>query len=88
MPSRVFSATTFPPIKTTSDIDEQRKNVVAKVSREKYGKPVEFVEKKILELNKKVIEDEKKFRKEEAAYKEKMKDEKAAKKKAEFDKKD
>ncbi|EKE30356.1 MAG: hypothetical protein ACD_2C00001G0006 [uncultured bacterium (gcode 4)] len=84
MPSRVFSATTFPPIKTKSDIDEQRKNVVAKVSREKYGKPVEFVEKKILELNKKVIEDEKKFRKEEAEYKERIKEEKAAKKKAEM----
>lgn len=80
MPSRVFSATTFPPIKTKNDIDEQRKSVVLKVSREKYSRPVEFVEKKILEFNKKIIEDEKRFRKEEAEYKERMKEEKARKK--------
>jgi hypothetical protein len=81
MPSRVFSATTFPPLKFTSGEDtEQKKNTIIKVSREKYAKPVEFVEKKIIDLNRKVIEDEKKFRKEEAAYKEKMKDEKAKKK--------
>jgi hypothetical protein len=78
MPSRVFSATTFPPVKT--DFDEQRKNVVAKVSREKYAKPVEFVEKKILDFNIKIAADEKKFKKEEAEYKERMKEEKAKKK--------
>lgn len=85
MPSRVFSATTLPPVKT--DFDEQRKNVVAKVSREKYGKPVDFVEKKIMEFNIKIATDEKKFKKEEAEYKEKMKDEKAKKKNEEFIKK-
>ncbi len=84
MPSRVFSATTFPPIKTKADFDETRKEVVAKVSREKYARPVDFVEKKILDFNKKIIEDEKKFRIEEAAYKERMKEEKAKKKAEEF----
>jgi len=75
MPSRVFSATTFPPIKTKSDLDEQRKEVVVKVSREKYTKPVEFVEKKIIEFNKKVIEEEKKFKIQAEEYKQKKKDE-------------
>ncbi|MDD2566056.1 MAG: type IV secretion system DNA-binding domain-containing protein [Candidatus Gracilibacteria bacterium] len=85
MPSRVFSATTLPPVKT--DFDEQRKNVVAKVSREKYGKPIDFVEKKIMDFNVKIVADEKKFKKEEAEYKEKMKEEKAKKKNEEFIKK-
>ena len=40
--------------------------------------------KKILDFNKKIIEDEKKFRIEEAAYKERMKEEKAKKKAEEF----
>lgn len=79
MPSRVFSATTFPPIKTKDDIDESRKVTVLKVSREKYAKSVEFVEKKILDFNKKIIEDEKKFKKEAEDYKEKMKEEKKKK---------
>lgn len=77
MPSRVFSATTFPPVKI--DINEWRKDTIAKVCREKYARPVEFVEKKILEFNKKIIEDEKKFKKELEEYKERMKEEKKKK---------
>lgn len=87
MPSRVFSATTFPPITTNEDVDWTRKNVVIKVWREKYARGVDFVEKKIMEFNKKIIEDERKFKKEQEEYKEKMKDEKAKKKFNEFAKK-
>jgi hypothetical protein len=76
MPSRTFSATTFPPIKLKESIDEQKKETILKVSREKYSKPVDFVEKKILEFNKKIIEEEKKFKIEQEAYKEKKKQEK------------
>lgn len=79
MPSRVFSATTFPPIKTKSEFDEQRKEIVLKVSREKYARSLEFVEKKILDFNRKIIEDEKKFKKELEEYKEKLKEEKKKK---------
>lgn len=75
MPSPVFSATTFAPIRTRLEIPEQKRDIVAKVSREKYAKPVDIVEKKILEFNQKVVEDEKKFRISEEAYKEKKKEE-------------
>ncbi|MDD2487307.1 MAG: type IV secretion system DNA-binding domain-containing protein [Candidatus Gracilibacteria bacterium] len=79
MPARVFSATTFPPIKAKSTIDEGRKNTVLKVSREKYAKPVEFVEKKIIDFNKKIIEEEKKYKASVEAFKEKIKEEKKKK---------
>lgn len=83
MPSRVFSATTFPPIKAKSTIDEQRNNTVLKVSREKYARPVEFVEKKILDFNIKIIEEERKYKASVEAFKEKMKEEKKKKADAE-----
>jgi hypothetical protein len=79
MPSPVFSATTFAPIHARLEIPEQKRDIVAKVSREKYAKPVSLVEKKILEFNIKVVEDEKKFKIAEEAYKEKKKEEKRLK---------
>lgn len=85
MPSKVFSATTFAPIRTRIATPEQKKEVIMKVSREKYSKPVEFVEKKINDFATKIVEEEKKFKKDQEAYKEKMKEEK--KKKAEEGKK-
>ncbi len=75
MPSPAFSATTYAPIRTRLDIPEQKRDVVTKVSREKYSKPVELVEKKIMEFNQKVVEDEKHFKVAEEAYKEKKKEE-------------
>ena len=87
MPSRVFSAKTFPPIKTRADGSEQSMENIKKVTREKYSKSSDFVEKKIFELTSKIIEDEKKLKKEEAEYKEKVKEEKARKKAEEFEKK-
>jgi hypothetical protein len=62
MPSRVFSATTFPPIRSTNESLEQKKDVVLRVNREKYARPVDFVEKKIYEFNTRAIEAEKKYR--------------------------
>lgn len=79
MPSKVFSATTFGPIKLRVPHPEQKKEVIMKVSREKYSKPVEFVEKKINDYATKIVEDEKKFKKEQEAYKERMKEEKKKK---------
>lgn len=76
MPSRTFSASTFPPVKLKSENLEQKKAIIMKVSREKYSRNVEFVEKKILEFNKKVIEDEKKFKIEQEIYRQKMKEKK------------
>ncbi len=79
MPSPVFSATTLAPIRARLEIPEQKADVVLKVSREKYSKPVDLVERKILEFNMKVVEDEKKFQKAAEEYKEKKKEEKKAK---------
>lgn len=79
MPSKVFSATTFGPIKLRVPNPEQKKDVIVKVSREKYSKPVEFVEKKINDYMTKIVEEEKKFKKDQEAYKEKMKEEKKKK---------
>jgi hypothetical protein len=84
MPSPVFSATTFAPIRDRIEVTDQKRDVILKVSREKYSKPVEVVEKKILEFNMKVVEDEKKLKKSEEEYKERMKEEK--KKKADAEK--
>ena len=85
MPTKVFSATTFSPIRTRISVPEQKRDTIVKLSREKYAKPVDFVQKKIYDFNSKVIEDEKKWKKEQEAYKERIKEEK--KKKAEEGKK-
>lgn len=55
---------------------QQTRDVLLKVSREKYTKKKDFVEKKIFENVNKIREEEKKFREEKDAYKEKMKEEK------------
>ena len=45
MPSPVFSATTFPPLRSLSTIDsEQDIAVIRRVIREKYTKPRESIE--------------------------------------------
>lgn len=76
MPSPVFSATTFAPIKSKAGFVEQKRDVILKVSREKYAKPSDLVEKKILDFNLKVVEDEKGFLKAQEEYKERKKEEK------------
>ena len=77
MPSPVFSATTYAPLHSRMDIPpQQSRDVLLKVSREKYTKKKEFVEKKIFDYAAKIQEDEKKYRREQEAYKEKIKTEK------------
>ena len=81
MPSPVFSATTYPPLREHFDVPpQQSRDVLLKVSREKYTKKKEFVEKKIFDYARKISEDEKVFRREQEAYKEKMREEKTKKK--------
>ncbi len=80
MPSPVFSATTYSPIRTRiKSPPEQSREVLLKVSREKYTKKKDFVEKKIFEYAGKITEEEKKYRIEQAEYKEKMRDDKVKK---------
>lgn len=89
MPSPVFSATTLAPIHARIDVPpQQSRDVLLKVSREKYTKKRDFVEKKIFDYAGKITEDEKKYRKEQAEYKEKKKAEQdAERKKAQEEKK-
>lgn len=82
MPSPVFSATTLAPIHARIDVPpQQSRDVLLKVSREKYTKKREFVEKKIFDYAGKISEDEKKYKKEQAEYKDKIKNEKEAERK-------
>jgi len=88
MPSPVFSATTLAPLHSRIEApQEQSRDVILKVSREKYTKKREFVEKKIFEYAAKISEDEKKFMKEKEAYKEKVKADKEAEKKKKIEEK-
>lgn len=74
MPSPVFSATTFAPLHQRLDVPpQQSRDVLLKVSREKYTKKKDFVEKKIFEYARKITDDEKQYKKDQEAYKEKMK---------------
>ena len=82
MPSPVFSATTYAPLHDRIDTPpQQSREVLLKVSREKYTKRKDFVEKKIFEYAAKIQEEEKKYRKEQEEYKEKIKAEKDAERK-------
>ena len=77
MPSPVFSATTYAPLRDRIDVPpQQAREVLLKVSREKYTKPKDYVEKKIFDGMAKIREEEKKHREEKEAYKEKMKEDK------------
>ncbi len=82
MPSPVFSATTYAPLHERMDIPQQQsRDVLLKVSREKYTKKRDYVEKKIFEYAAKISDDEKKYRKEKEEYKEKMKGDKESERK-------
>ena len=77
MPSPVFSATTYAPLRERIDVPpQQSRDVLLKVSREKYTKKKDFVEKKIFDNIDKIREEEKKYREEKEAYKEKKKKDK------------
>ncbi|MBC7503784.1 type IV secretion system DNA-binding domain-containing protein [Candidatus Gracilibacteria bacterium] len=74
MPSPVFSATTYAPLHERIDTPpQQSRDVLLKVSREKYTKKRDYVEKKIFEYAAKISDDEKKYRKEKEEYKEGLK---------------
>ena len=78
MPSPVFSATTYAPLSTRIDTpSQQSRDVLLKVSREKYTRKRDFVEAKIFEYAGKIREEERKFRKQQEAHKEKLKEKKA-----------
>lgn len=78
MPSPVFSATTLAPLVSRTDVSaQQSREVLLKVSREKYTKKREFVEKKIFEYAWKVREEEQKYRQKQVEFAEKKKAEKA-----------
>lgn len=86
MPSPVFSATTYAPLHARMDMPpQQSRDILLKVSREKYTKKRDFVEKKIFEYAKNISEEEVKYRKKQEEHKERAKAEKEAlrKKKAE-----
>ncbi len=88
MPSPVFSATTYAPLHERIDIPpQQSRDVLLKVSREKYTKKKDFVEKKIFEYAAKISDDEKKYRKEQEEYKEKIKSDKDAERKKKMEEK-
>lgn len=76
MPSPVFSATTYAPLRERIEVPpQQTRDVLLKVSREKYTKRKEFVEKKISDMITKIREEERKYRTELEAYKERKKEE-------------
>jgi hypothetical protein len=78
MPSPVFSATTYAPLHMRIDVpSQQSRDVLLKVSREKYTKKRDFVEKRIFEYAGNISQEEAKYRKSQEAYKEKMKEKKA-----------
>lgn len=78
MPSQVFSATTFAPLTSRIDNPEQQSyETLMKVSREKYTKKRDFVEKKIFEYAGKIRDEEIKYRKQKAQEAEKIKEKKA-----------
>ncbi len=82
MPSPVFSATTYSPLRSRIETPlDQSREILLKVSREKYTKKREFVEKKIFEYAGKIAEEEKKYKKEQEVYREKLKAEKEAERK-------
>jgi hypothetical protein len=82
MPSPVFSATTYAPLHTRIDTPpQQSRDVLLKVSREKYTKKRDYVEKKIFEYAAKISDDEKVYKREKEEFKEKMKNEKQAERK-------
>lgn len=79
MPSPVFSATTYAPLHSRIEMPvQQSRDILLRVSREKYTKKREFVEKKIFDYAKNITEEEKKYRKKQEEHKERIKAEKDA----------
>lgn len=79
MPSKVFSADTFWPYQTDSEIFQTRYSKILSVSREKYGTPKEIVEQKIFKMMKEVEEQEQKMEEYKNKIKKQKEDEKEKK---------
>lgn len=79
MPSPVFSATTYAPLHSRIDTPpQQSRDVLLKVSREKYTKKRDYVEKKIFDYAAKISDEEKLYKKQKEEYKEGLKNKKEA----------
>jgi len=76
MPSKVFSADTFPPSKIDPEVFETRYNKILQVSREKFGSTKELVEQKIYKSIKDVDVQEEKLEQFKAKKKEEKEKEK------------
>lgn len=73
MPSKVFSANTFPPNPIQPEVFETRYKKILQVSREKYSQSKELVEQKIYKSIQELQEQEEKIQKEKDLRKEKAK---------------
>lgn len=83
MPSRVFSASTFPPNKKHDEVFSKRYEKILQVSREKYSKPKNQVEEKIYKTIDDIDIQEQALEKKRLEIKEKEKQDKAMKNKKE-----
>ena len=64
MPFRAFRGTTIAPLSMRLPADTQEREILTRVSRDRYTRPVAFVEAKIRELGERIAEDERLFREE------------------------
>lgn len=83
MPSRVFSASTFPPNKKHDEVFSKRYEKILQVSREKYSKPRKQIEEKIYKTIEDIDIQEQALEKKRLEIKEKEKQDKAMKNKKE-----
>lgn len=79
VPSKVFSAKTFPPFEVDDTDNESRAEKIRKVNREKYWKPRKIVESKISKMLKEMDDLKKKNDERKDKYKDKIKEEKRKK---------
>ncbi len=79
MPSPVFSADTLAPEKMNPEAFDARYNKILNVSREKYAKPRDMVDSRIVKMMKDLEDEENQHQKKKDEYANKMKEEKAKK---------
>ena len=79
MPSPIFSANTFPPYSKNPEAFDARYKKILQVSREKYSKPRDTVEKRINKTMEDIEKAEAQWEKKKAEYEEKKKADKQQK---------
>ena len=62
MPFRAFHATTIEPLSVRLPPDTQEREILTRVSRDRYARPAEFVDAKIRELNTRIQTEEREYR--------------------------